>query len=257
MTFVRIFVALCVAALASGAAERTTYYPVLGEDGTVRFPYGHWQASVRCEPLRVCDITLGRRESVLNVAVGDSVRWIVASAQSGPGGTTPHIFVKPTEYGLRTNLVVTTTRHDYYIDLASAHGRNASRIAFYYPEEDAQSSVVAIADAAARLTTPTPSPSPSAAPRLDFTYRIYGDESLSPHTVYNDGSHTYLMFATLPNDLPVPFAIAPDGAQQLVNYRVTGSMFVLDGIPRGVDLILNAGTGRKGRGERRSYVRHV
>ena len=236
---------LCVAFVLPAGAEQ--YHAALGQDGRVAFPFGHSEPIVVCRPLHVCDIKLAERESVLNVAVGDSVRWIVASAQSGPGGTTPHIFVKPTQYDLQTNLVITTTRHDYYIDLSSARGLvGPSRISFFYPEDDARAQQEA--KAAAKVVA-----SPS--PELDRNYRIYGDPEISPHEAYSDGAHLYLVYLELPNDLPVPFGIATGGGQQIINYRINGSTFIIDGLPDGVDLVLNAGTGRHGRGERRAHVR--
>jgi hypothetical protein len=41
-----------------------------------------------------------------------------------------------------------------------------------------------------------------------------------------------------------------------VNFRLRESKFIIDGTPSGVDLVLNAGTGKHGHGERRVYIRH-
>ncbi len=228
-------------------------------NGTVKFPYGYANAHLTCRPLLVCDITLGNQEAILNVAVGDSVRWIVASANSGPGGTTPHVFVKPTEFNLTTNLVVTTTKHTYYIDLTSAKSSGPSRIGFYYPDEEREARrnallVERIAAAQAARPVPTPSPIP---PRLEFRYTMSGDASILPHLVYNDGAHIYLQYEKLPPDLPVPYATSSGGSEQIVNYRVAGTTIIVDGLPKGIDLILNAGVGKHGKGELHGYVRQV
>lgn len=232
-------------------------------NGTVKFPYGYSNAHLTCRPLLVCDITLGDQEAILNVAVGDSVRWIVASANSGPGGTTPHVFVKPTELNLTTNLVVTTTRHTYYIDLTSAKTSGPSRIGFYYPDEEREArrnallvARIAAAQAAAQAVRPVPTPSPIP-PRLEFRYKMYGDPSILPHLVYNDGAHIYLQYEKLPPDLPIPYAASSGGSEQIVNYRVAGTTIVVDGLPAGIDLILNAGVGKHGKGELHGYVRRV
>src|SRR5215469_15000205 len=95
--------------------------PVVGPDGVLRYPYGErTPPMLRCMPLFVCDLVLEPGETIVNVAVGDSVRWLIAPASSGTsGGATSHVLVKPTEPGLRTNLIVTTSRRAYYLTLVS------------------------------------------------------------------------------------------------------------------------------------------
>jgi type IV secretory pathway VirB9-like protein len=41
--------------------------------------------------------------------LGDSVRWLIALTSSdAEDGSTPHVLVKPTEAGIRTDLIVAT-----------------------------------------------------------------------------------------------------------------------------------------------------
>ncbi len=97
--------------------------PIAGPDGVLRYPFGErTPPTLRCKPLFVCDLVLEPGETIVNVAVGDSVRWLIAPASSGGGdGATPHVLVKPTEAGLRTNLIVTTNRRTYYLTLVSSY----------------------------------------------------------------------------------------------------------------------------------------
>ena len=82
-----------------------------GPDGKVIFLYGEIQPSIVCSPLQVCDIELQPGEVVRDVLVGDTVRWKVEPATSGaPGGQAIHLIVKPSEAGLVTSMVVTTSR---------------------------------------------------------------------------------------------------------------------------------------------------
>src|SRR3989442_6912179 len=90
-------------------------------------------------PPRVCDVELDVGEEIQNVSIGDSSRWLVHPAFSGARETlTPHVMVKPTEYGIVTNAIITTNRRTYYLGLVSkANGdpRYVGRVKFYYPPE--------------------------------------------------------------------------------------------------------------------------
>jgi type IV secretion system protein TrbG len=233
-------------------AARSDSGAVLAPDGSLRYPYGKTQPTLRCRPLYVCDIALQPGEAILDLAIGDSIRWIISPAQSGPNGSTPHVFVKPTQLDLDTNFVITTTRRVYYLRLISSSYTENTRIGFSYPEDEAAEATAAAQRRHEKSTELPLLP----ANRLDYDYRIQGDKFLLPQRVYNDGVHTFIEYGSLPMDLPVLFAVAPDGSNQMVNFRLRKNVFIVDGVPSGVDLVLNAGTGKHGRGERHVYIRH-
>jgi type IV secretory pathway VirB9-like protein len=107
-----------------------------GADGKVIFLYGEVQPSVVCSPLQVCDIELQAGEVVRDVLLGDTVRWKVEPATSGaPSGQAIHLIVKPSEAGLVTSMVVTTSRRTYHIQLKSHHSQYMARVGFDYPED--------------------------------------------------------------------------------------------------------------------------
>jgi type IV secretion system protein TrbG len=225
------------------------------QDGVVRYPFGGSnEPTLNCKPLYVCDIVLEPGESVLNIATGDSTRWVIASAQSGPNGDTPHVLVKPTRVGLTTNLVITTTKRTYYVQLASADQTLYPRIGFYYPEEAAQQAAAAQAAARANELTRLPLLPPD---QLDVQYSVTGDSSIMPQRVYNDRVHTYIEYdPQLPVDAPVVTMVGPGGDDQVVNYRIIGNLYIIDSVPRELHLTQDAGTGRRGRGLRRIDIRH-
>ncbi|MBV2187169.1 MAG: TrbG/VirB9 family P-type conjugative transfer protein, partial [Rhizobium sp.] len=99
-----------------------------GADGKVIFLFGEVQPSVVCSPLQVCDIELQGGEVVRDVLVGDTVRWKVEPATSGAaGGQAIHLIVKPSEPGLVTSMVVTTSRRTYHIQLKSHSSQYMAR----------------------------------------------------------------------------------------------------------------------------------
>ena len=257
--------AACAAALvtvtfASGAipARAAGARGILAPDGSIRYAYGgRFEPTLVCRPLFVCDVILEQGESVINIAVGDSVRWVIASAQSGPSGSTPHVFVKPTQEHLATNLVVTTSKRVYYIRLISSGNADNPRLSFSYPDEEAAAAAARAAAEQSKLEDQASSIPLLPPDQLDYKYKIAGAPEIAPVKVYNDGVHTFIEFASLPTDLPVVYAVAPDGSQQIANFRLRDRTFIVDGIQSGFNLVLNGGTGHNGHGQRTVYIRHT
>ncbi|HEY1656026.1 MAG TPA: P-type conjugative transfer protein TrbG [Candidatus Tumulicola sp.] len=224
--------ALCPAVSVAGS--------VSGPDGVLRYPFGqHTPPTLRCKPLFVCDLVLEPGESIVNVAVGDSVRWLIAPASSGStDDATPHVLVKPTEAGLRTNLIVTTSRRTYYLALVSSYANPMLRIGFLYPQDPQQAFATATAGRNAHAEAVAPM---TAIDRLDFNYRISGDRGLQPTRAFNDGVHTYLQMPPELREAPILFAVGSDGSDTLVNYRFTGQYYVVDGTPADIALVEGSG----------------
>ncbi|MBV9719214.1 MAG: P-type conjugative transfer protein TrbG [Candidatus Eremiobacteraeota bacterium] len=213
---------------------------IAGPDGVLRYPFGErTPPTLRCKPLFVCDLVLEPGETIVNVAVGDSVRWLIAPASSGgTDNATPHVLVKPTEAGLRTNLIVTTNQRTYYLTLVSSYNNPMLRIGFLYPQDPQQAFATAAVSRGMRTKAPL---AETAIDKLDFNYRMNGDRALQPIRVFNDGTHTYLQMPQSMREVPVLFAVGSDGGNTLVNYRFTGQYYVVDGVPDGIALIEGSG----------------
>ena len=70
---------------------------------------------------RVTVIALQPGEELVTVAAGDTVRWIVGDTSSGSGDALRvNVMVKPIRSGLKTNLVITTSRRTYLLELTSS-----------------------------------------------------------------------------------------------------------------------------------------
>lgn len=234
------FLSLILAAAAIAAAPLAAFAnPVTGADGVLRFPFGDTTPpTINCAPFFVCDITLEPGEAIQNVAVGDSVRWILSPATSGNAGDTPHILIKPTDVNLSTNLIVTTNRRSYDMNLHSVKSNPMMHVGFYYPQNLSQ---------AFPTPAPSPSPSPTDAPlspaTLDFRYVATGEHKILPAHAFNDGKHTYLQFSALLAQMPVVLEVGPNG-DQLINYRVKDTTtYVIDGVPDRVALVVGSGKG--------------
>lgn len=197
-----------------------------GPDGKVIFLYGEIQPSVVCAPLQVCDIELQPGEIVRDVLIGDTVRWKVEPATSGaPGAQAVHLVVKPAEAGLVTSMVVTTSRRTYHIQLKSHHSQYMARTGFEYPEDiDAR-----FAEINARLEASIVPGAGVPADQLNFAFNVSGSARWKPTRIYSDGQKTYIQFpsAMSGQDAPVLFVVS-GGQNRIVNYRLNGTMMVVD-----------------------------
>lgn len=194
-----------------------------GPDGKVIFLYGETQPSVVCSPLQVCDIELQGGEIVRDVLVGDTVRWKIEPATSGAsGGQAIHLIVKPSEAGLVTSMVVTTSRRTYHIQLKSHPNQYMARVGFEYPQDASTK----LADINARLEVSGPAGTPEA---LNFSYSIGGSARWKPKRVYSDGEKTYIQFprSITSQDAPVLFVVS-GGQNRVVNYRLKADMMTVD-----------------------------
>ena len=197
-----------------------------GPDGKVIFLYGEVQPSVICSPLQVCDIELQGGEIVRDVLVGDTVRWKVEPATSGAtGGQAIHLIVKPTEPGLLTSMVVTTSRRTYHIQLKSHPTQYMARVGFDYPEDVS----TRMADINARIEASTIPGAGVPADQLNFGYSISGSARFRPTRVYTDGTKTYIQFpeSVAAREAPVLFVVS-GGQNRIVNYRMKSNMMIVD-----------------------------
>ncbi|MDB5613031.1 MAG: P-type conjugative transfer protein TrbG [Devosia sp.] len=212
-----------------------------GPDGKVIFLFGEVQPSVVCSPLQVCDIELQAGEVVRDVLVGDSVRWKVDPATSGAAGAQAvHLIVKPSEAGIETSMVVTTSRRTYHVQLRSHATEYMARIGFEYPDDVAAK----LDEINARMEASVIDGAGVPAENLDFGFRVEGAARWKPTRIYTDGLKTYIQFpsALAGGDAPVLFVIS-GGENRIVNYRLLNNMMVVDYL---VDhAVLVSGVGRE------------
>ena len=225
--------------------------PAEGRDGRVIYSEGGGMPTVVCAPLRLCIVELQTGERLTGEPqIGDSVRWSIEPASFGSGElTTPMIVIKPKAVGLDTNLVITTDRRSYYLRLTSNSQDYVARIAFDYPDDSQARWAIAVQkqaqidrDAQFDKGVKTLAETVEA---LNVDYTLKGDAAIRPMRVVDDGVHTYIQMspAILHREAPVLAILGPDGKAEMVNYRVQGSVYVVDRLFERGRLIL--GSGRK------------
>ncbi|KRB86724.1 hypothetical protein ASE00_08575 [Sphingomonas sp. Root710] len=181
---------------------------------------------------QVTDIVLQDGETLSDtgaVAAGDTVRWVIGEAASGSGaGRRTHILVKPTDPGLRTNLVINTDKRTYHVELRSTSATYMASVGWSYPQDELIAIRARIEAAAAVANTQVQTGIDPA--KLDFAYRLSGaNPPWKPVEVFDDGAKTYLLFpeTIAQSELPPLFLIGEKKAE-LVNYRVSGRYMVVD-----------------------------
>jgi len=222
--------------------------PAMGKDGRVMYTFGAGLTTIVCAPLRVCVIELQPGEQVNGEPhIGDSVRWSVAPAASGAGASATYLVViKPKEAGLDTNLMIPTNRRAYYVRLVSRQQEYLPLVAFSYPEDDA-AKWRAAASAQQRTTeefeaariTPVES-----VESMNWLYSIEGGtEFLRPVRVMDDGKKTYIQMpeGAAVREAPILVVSGLDSTAEMVNYRVKGSMYIVDRLFEHGALLLGSG----------------
>jgi len=191
-------------------------------------------------PERVTDIALQAGEAVISVAAGDTVRWTVGDTTSGTGeAKRVHILVKPFAAGLSTNLIITTDRRAYHLQLESTLATAMAALSWTYPQDE----LIAIRRATEQEKAAAPVASGLAVDQLYFGYTISGDKPpWRPLRAFDDGRQTYIEFppSIAVGEAPPLFVLGPTGEAQLVNYRVAGRFYVVDRLFDAAELRLGA-----------------
>jgi type IV secretion system protein VirB9 len=179
-------------------------------------------------------ILFGPDETILHVAVGDTVSWDVAAEKN-------ILFIKPKERQAATNLIVTTARgeltRNYTFELVTA--RRDAGVAYYqlrfrYPEDDRARATAALSAAQQALEQKI------AALKLEhgvvegtrnYSYTVQGASDLQPSEVSDNGRFTVLRFPAN-QAVPAIYAVTADGTESLVPFDVRGEFVVVHSVER-------------------------
>jgi len=211
---------------------------------------------ISCPVNLECDITLEPGETVYDGFAASPDDWDPHSTYTGPkGNTTPHLIFRPSRAGLRTNVIVPTSRRTYYLRLESTDSTDARYYTYSFPRvfisrkfAEQQSK----APGAAIVTAPDTDPTHQCLSRISYQYQF--DRGLpqdhptgarsnyasltalwQPRKVCTDGLHTFVSFAPTditPSDTPVLQLLGPEGDTMLnYTYDAQQRFFRVDGVP--------------------------
>ncbi|KJS75322.1 MAG: conjugal transfer protein TrbG [Pseudomonas sp. BICA1-14] len=205
-------------------------------------------------PGRVTVITLQAGEELVTVAAGDTVRWIVGDTSSGAGeALRVNVLVKPIRSDLKTNLVITTSRRTYLIELTSTEKAWMASVSWDYPKDR----MLALQRQAQAAQSSAPVDTGLALERIRFRYAISGSNPpWQPLRAFDDGEKVYIQFPAgiAQGELPPMFVIGTQGDGQLVNYRFRSPYYIVDRLFGAAELRLGGDRGDVVRIERTDGV---
>lgn len=209
---------------------------------------------VYAAPGRVTVISLQVGEELVTVAAGDTVRWVVGDTSSGSGvALRVNVLVKPVRTGLKTNLVITTNRRTYLIELTSTEKAWMASVSWDYPKDR----MLALQRQAHAAQTAAPVDAGLSLERIRFRYAISGSTPpWKPLRAFDDGEKVYIQFPAgiAQGELPPLFVIGAQGDTQLVSYRFRSPYYIVDRLFGAAELRLGADKGDVVRIERTDGV---
>lgn len=170
----------------------------------------------------VTQIALEESEEIMDVAVGDSLNWIIV-AKKGEY----RVYIKPKGMAAHSNLLVVTNKRSYSFDLnvlpdgaRSKDDTPEYKVSFRYAKNPEDS------DPAHGKTSFKPDTN---TPKLNRNYSMQAakdSESITPNAAYDDGRFTYVR---IPNNREIPaiFERADDGVETLINFHIEGDLIVI------------------------------
>lgn len=201
---------------------------------------------VYAAPGQITSIALEPGESLTGsgpIAAGDTARWIIGDTESGSGvGRRVLVLVKPSRADITTNLVITTDKRTYMIELRSGEKPYMPAVAWAYPQPAGGGT----------QTLPATPVIPAIAAR-NYRYGLTGDNPpWKPVAVYDDGRRVYVEFprGIVQGEMPPIFVLGPNGETQIVNSRIYQNILI-------VDRLFGAAELRLGAGDRQQTVRIV
>ncbi|QIL45490.1 P-type conjugative transfer protein TrbG [Acidovorax sp. HDW3] len=199
---------------------------------------------------RVTVISLQMGEELVTVAAGDTVRWIVGDTSSGAGDALRvNVMVKPIRSGLKTNLVVTTNRRTYLVELTSTEKAWMASVSWEYPKDK----MLALQRQAQAASAAAPVESGLTLEKIRFRYAVSGSNPpWKPLLAFDDGEKVYIQFpqGIAQGELPPLFVIGAQGDGQLVNYRFRAPYYIVDRLFGAAELRLGGDKGEVVRIER-------
>lgn len=188
----------------------------------VTFPYIDNQIyQIYLQEGYITDIRFEKGEQIKFVGGGDTTRWIIDKASVGSGQQAiQHLYVKPTQKGIYTNLIINTDRRSYQLNLESTSYYNPA-VSWLIPRTQSQ---IDNEKKIANYATINPD-------KLDFSYNFSNKKLVwAPERIFDDGKKTYIQLkpSSSAYDIPAFFVVNTEGTLVYVNYRVVNGYYVID-----------------------------
>ena len=207
-------------------------------------------------PLRVTDIYLEPGEKVIEQPFcGDTTRWNIGGGISKTAGVdTQHLYLKPSEEGLETTLIINTDRRIYHLIIKSFKDTFMLAVMWRYPgspgagmpqdflsSDGQQKKGASRASRQGRDESEGQEAAFAVDPALvssDYTvsYPKGNPPQWLPTLVIDDGEKTYIVLPDTVIHHELPAVFGENG--ELVNFRVKDNLVVIDRLMKRIQLKL-------------------
>lgn len=216
--------------------------PYMTGGGKLMYVHGASLPTVIAAPFQVSDVELEEGETVNEIVVGDSARWMV---ESGTAGNTTHLFIKPVDSGLETSAVITTDRRVYHLRLVSRRSGHTPYVGFTYTESIRRTALQKNEQAKKEKkwqSTRDETGRDVDLSKLNFNYEVNGKAAWKPERVYDDGQKTYIRLPDATRSGEMPALLVRKGDKDvLINYRVKENTMMVDGLFKTIALVAGVG----------------
>ena len=212
---------------------------VLKMSNVLIYPFGMYQPVLSCTILRACIIELQQGEVVISLIAGDEARWLIEQTATGAMADVSLISIKPLDYNLTTNLIVSTNRRIYHITLDSPPQEKANadqnplesytrHMRFYYPEDRMammreNASLAQMRDGALPVAT-----MPGAAHNYDYEWSVGDGFPWKPLAVFDDGQRVYIRLPAEAWSMERPTISVDRGTgEQVVDFLFRDGFYVI------------------------------
>ncbi len=210
----------------TAGAQKAVYVSGDSEQVGARITYDYLTDSmfhVNTKVGYVTDIEMKAGERITYIAGGDTARWLIDKATVS---NTEHVYIKPMEKNITTNIIINTNLHSYRLEVTSCDSYDPL-ITFKFEDRNSGNGIV--------IPGRKKSDFRVSAQNLNYQYRIKAktkaDISLMPSEIFDDGTKTYIRIPKSNKyDLPVIYNIDPwdSNTLSMVNYRSQGDYFIVD-----------------------------
>lgn len=162
---------------------------------------------VYAKPLVATAINFRDTEQIKSVVFGDSYYWNAINQGN-------QLIIKPLEYGVSTNLFVTTDRGKYYFNVVSAkEGSNIFNpvINFIYPQDEIAKQNKLLEQKKYEIPLKVTN-----IEDMNFQYRWKKNLEWSPISISDDGERTYIYFSEKTEDVPAFYMKGNDGKPSII-----------------------------------------
>ncbi|MDR3258676.1 MAG: TrbG/VirB9 family P-type conjugative transfer protein [Fusobacteriaceae bacterium] len=180
---------------------------------------------IYCRAGFITTIYLNPDEEIIYTAGGDTARWVIDQGTSGSEkGVRQVVVIKPFFTGIKSNLLINTSKRSYNFFLQAANDWYNPAVEFLYPKE-AQKALENIKKNTIASTNVS-------LESLNYDYKWNKKKYYwSPREVFNDGSKTFVILNEAIKNREIPVLYIKDeqtGKLALVRYRMQDNVAVID-----------------------------